>query len=179
MKNWHIALVAAAAGTAALIGTAQAITDTAFTYSTAKTGFYTIGPREMNPVLSSYVYSVDNGGVHVTTAGFTCFAAGVHLPNGAKIGQVGVWYRSAGGGQGLQFHLQRTQLSIAFPQIIVSRNVVDVSTDSKLVTATPTDATRTTVSNGSFVYDFQFCANANDVAFQFARFTYTYTSAGD
>jgi hypothetical protein len=31
MKDWRIAL-AAAAGTAALIGTAQAITDTAFTY---------------------------------------------------------------------------------------------------------------------------------------------------
>jgi hypothetical protein len=178
MKSWRIAL-AAAAGTAALIGTAQAITDTAFTYSPAKTGFYTIGPRDMNPLLSSTVYSVDNGGVHVTTAGFTCFAAGVHLPNGAKIGQVAVWYRSAGGGQGFQFHLQRTQLSIAFPQPIVSKNVVDISTNSKAVAATPTDTTTTTVSNGSYVYDFQFCANANDVAFQFARFTYTFTNAGD
>ena len=42
MNNWRFTLTVIAA-TTAIIGTAQAVTDTAFKYSTAKTGYFTKG----------------------------------------------------------------------------------------------------------------------------------------
>ena len=55
MNNWRFTLTVIAA-TTAIIGTAQAVTDTAFKYSTAKTGYFTINPGDLIPNSSDATY---------------------------------------------------------------------------------------------------------------------------
>src|SRR4051794_25879480 len=95
MRDWRIA-IAAAVGTAALIGTAQAITDTTFTYSTPRTGFLGINPTALASLDSSNAYS--NTVVQLTTTGSpSCFGTGINLPQGAKVVTIVVWYKSGAG----------------------------------------------------------------------------------
>src|SRR5262249_30841050 len=108
MKDWRIAL-AAAIGTAALIGTAQAITDSAFNYSTAKVGYYSINPEALAP---------ENGGIGYSNSfqeldlisGITCFSTGLNLPQGSKMQTAIYWYAS-GNGVNPNIQLHRQQLS--------------------------------------------------------------------
>jgi hypothetical protein len=177
MRDWRIA-VAAAVGTAALIGTAQAITDTVFTYSPARTGWYTINPADLVADNQAATYTVGTASLAESGTGSFCYLGGVHLPHGAKIGQVAIWYISDVGGADIQFQLVRTNLATATADFLAVKNAHDDSfTRKSAVAAVP--AALATVHNGNYRYTFVVCPGSHDNIFYGARIMYTYTSAGD
>jgi hypothetical protein len=175
MKDWRIAL-AAAAGTAALIGTAQAITDTAFTYSTPKSGSYSISPSALQPDDSGAVYSHNGGGtLTYTSGGSGCFVTGVNLPQGARVVSVNFWYASGNG----------NEPAFAFFRSSFTANVFEGaqypgSSDSGLRVqgGGVVPSGMATVNNPSYSYIVRWCAISPDNQFFGARINYTYSNAG-
>src|SRR4026209_1767524 len=100
MKYRHLAVVVAAM--AAGGGRAQAVTDTVFQYSSAKTGWLTINPTELTPESNVITYSASNSSLAISGGVIGCFYSALHLPQGAKIGQVAIWYLSDAGGSDIQ-----------------------------------------------------------------------------
>jgi len=177
MNNWRFTLTVIAA-TTAIIGTAQAVTDTAFKYSTAKTGYFTINPGDLIPNSSSATYDLTISALTAVGSVTGCFYAGVHLPNGARIGQVAIWYVSGATGGDLQFQLARTRLADNATEFAVATNPHDDSGVHKM-SAVFADAAMATVNNGIYRYSFGFCPASVDNVFHGGRITYTYTNAGD
>jgi hypothetical protein len=164
----------------AVVGTAQAITETAFKYSAPKNGFFTIDHTAMKPLApgSNYISSFDTS-LRLLADGGPCFAAGVHLPNGAKITGVAVTYRSGVGEDpgGLLFS---RKFSDGTATAIAAKEIVDDSDVRKVahlgMLATPSQAT---VNNAQYSYTFGFCLETTDNFFDMARIAYTYQNAGD
>jgi hypothetical protein len=175
-----VAIVGSLLAVLAVAGTAQAVTDTVFKYSAPKNGFFTIDHTAMTPLASgsSYTSSFDTG-LRLTTNGGPCFAAGVHLPNGAKITGVAVTYRSGVGEDpgGLLFSRKfsdGTATPIAVKEIVDDSDVRKVAHLGML--ATPSQAT---VNNAQYSYTFGFCLETTDNFFDMARIAYTFQHAGD
>jgi hypothetical protein len=176
MKDWRIAL-AAAAGTAALIGTAEAVTDTAFTYSQPKTGWYTVVPAELAPISSGVAYAADSQSLRLQTNSSNCFTGGMHLPQGSTITNVTAWHQSGVGGR-LSFFLDRVALATGTLEQIAVGAPSDDSNTRKSFSVTPFAST-SLVNNGNFNYTFILCPVTTDNIFYGARIAYTYRSAGD
>src|SRR5689334_18036604 len=96
MKDWRIVVIALVATTAA-IGTAQAITDSFFLYSSPRTGYFTISPAALSPDADGADYIIGfSGGAKLQMNSNRCFVTGVNLPQGAKITQMRVFYTTGG-----------------------------------------------------------------------------------
>jgi hypothetical protein len=177
MKGWHVG-VAAAIATVSVIGTARAITDKVFTYSSAKTGFYTINANEVTPQSSGVTYASNINQLSVTAQTNVCFAAAVHLPQAATITQMTVWYQSGAGAFDQEVALWRVGLSNGGDETIFFATAHDDSNTRKALKVTPAAGT-TAVNNGTYRYTFVICPTTTDNVFYGARIAYTYTSAGD
>jgi hypothetical protein len=174
MRDWRIA-VAAAVGTAALIGTAQAITDNAFNYSTPKTAFFSINPAAMVPGDSGLQYMSDSDDLRLTAAGNGCFGTGVNLPQGAIVQTVVVWYSSGAGSPNVGFvrhHFDNAGMTEGY--------FLDASSNTgqrtQVGVAIPT--TLATIANDLYSYSFVWCPATTDNHFHNARIKYTYNKAG-
>jgi len=174
MKDWRIAF-AAAAGTAALIGTAHAITDTAFTYSTPKLGFFSIHPRALSPNTNTMGYIISTNQAQISGTSTGCFATAVNLPQGAKVETIVTWYAS-GAGQTPTVGLFRQHQSDGVSD---GYNVALLSNTGARVQNTINVAGNLTIDNSAYSYEFHFCPASSDNIFYTARIKYTYTNAGD
>jgi hypothetical protein len=162
---------------AALGGGAQAITDTVFRYSTTKTGYYTIGHFGMIPDSAADAANYNNdlvGGITSLGAGH-CFSSNVHLPQGATMKSVRLWYNEAN--QGTSFVVLYRQSLSTTPATapIVSRTLP--ASGSSQTTAFPI-ATWGHVNNAGFAYGLAVCLGSGARLFS-ARIAYTYNTAGD
>ena len=176
MKDWRVGL-AALVGVTVIIGTAHAITDTAFVYSAPKTGYRTLNPGDLAPGYQDSQYSMSPSTlIHGTGP---CYLAGVHLPQGAKIKQVAVWYQNKSDNLNPpHFRLYRFGLSNGVEHLVASRYMDDNSNTRKVAAAAPLESV-STVDNGHYRYTLMVCLETVGNQFYGSRITYTYTHAGD
>jgi hypothetical protein len=163
---------------AAVLGAAQAATDTIFRYSSPKTGYYAVDNTDLSPDGSNSLAYLNEWDVAIQPdAGKSgCFNAGLHLPHGAVITQVRVFYRATASSGTSVATIQRKkytrevndEMRLEFP-------------DSATRTAAnmPLNASLTTINNLGFSYGLGVCLRNDTDAFYAARITYTYTHAGD
>jgi len=158
-------------------GTVVAVTDTNFTYTTTKTGYYTIDATVLAPandnadyarVFGSETWLVDFSG--------HCYFAGVNLPQGSRITQLVVWYKSSEEG-GPSVFLQRTTLANGTAGSVLTSGLISDDTNTRKLAVLPIAGGSSLVSNIGFSYAFVICPELGE--FHGARIAYTYTSAGD
>ncbi len=178
IRNMHpvTGIAIGVVATLVLSGTAIAVTDTNFTYSTTKTGWLTIHPTDLAPAndFSASHYDVDIGAGHLTSDN-GCFNTGVNLPQNARVSSMETFYRSGGVGQ--RVYLVRENLSTNSTEYLVLHFFSDSGGLRTSVTNSVPNAVRT-VWNNVYSYGFSVCLLTND-RFEGARITYTYTNAGD
>jgi hypothetical protein len=158
-------------------GAAHAVTDTVFKYSTPKTGYYSIDHMALSPdrTASGASYTRLNIDSGLTTGQEACFVAGVHLPHGATITGLRVWYQSgASGDPAVNFILHRLVDGQAF--LVGGRTFVDDSGVRKAGNVTVPPGQK--VDNNRASYGIQVCIFPGD-AFHGARITYSFDNAGD
>jgi hypothetical protein len=173
--------VAAAGGllvALSLSGVAQAVTDTIFQYTAAKTGYFAIHPMAMVPdgADSASTYHVGWNGAGLHTTGGGCFSTSVNLPNGATMTALDIWYSSGTGGNP-QMVILRYKVADGTSDFVADRFFKDDSATRKGGTA-PINVAFAVADNAHYTYGFGTCLTAND-SFYGARITYTYTNAGD
>jgi hypothetical protein len=163
----------AAFGALFLSGAAFAITDSAFNYTTPKTGYFGISNLGMAP--QSDTDSFLNPGMSGGLDGTSCFHRGVNLPNGAVITGLVVYFASGAPGN-VVASLKRQKLSNGAEQNIGSKSFTDASFN-RVSDTVPITASRATVINAQYNYGFQVCLTV--ASFFGAGITYTYKNAGD
>jgi hypothetical protein len=171
-------LMAAGLLTPLAIGAAHAVTDTAFNYSAPKTGFYVIESVEMQPNQSGTQWQNDflGDGLRVTT-GTGCFAAPLHLPNGAILTHAYLYYASGNGGNP-SFVLLRKKLLDNTIGTIGGLTVAD-DTGVRKAAALPVTASMAAINNGAYSYLLSVCMSSSNDVFYASRIHYTYANAGD
>jgi hypothetical protein len=175
----NIAVVAASGLVAALFasGTAQAITDTIFKYSTAQTGYLVIPAGAFTPQRSGISYINTGDLLSPSSTDQVCFTGPVNLPNGAKMTTLTVWYQR-GAFDEFPFVLLRAKLADGAVETII--NTVLANTNGVRKGVNLPIATLQTVDNLHYAYLIRMCLENSLVpTFYSARFTYTYTNAGD
>lgn len=162
---------------AACIGGALAVTSRDFTYSSVKTGYYTIHPAAMVPSASSSQYGINVSGSIL--GGNGCFVTGVNLPQGAIITLVTVWARSDSSGIGPTASLFRNTPANGGSATIANKNFDDDSdTRRGFSVSVPASNPARLVNNSNQTFGFETCVTTGTL-FYGARITYTYRSAGD
>ena len=164
---------------AASVTAARAITDTKFKYTTPQVGYVPINNMAMVPVDSTVAnaYSNPAGGGLTNSVGTGCFNTSVHLPNGALINQLVVWYQS-GAASDPAVSLIRTTNSSGASVLLVSQSIPNDAAARRQANFPVTASAESTVDNSKQSYGFQVCLGMGD-QFYSARIRYTYTSAGD
>jgi hypothetical protein len=172
---------------AAILGAAQAATDTIFRYSTPRTGYFGIHSMALSPQGDGsldYRSPWETEGLTVRPMNDGCFSAGVHLPHGATITQLRVFYKSdplddVGGPDGTvpTAYLLRREFSTNASQRVGFDALPDSATPTSYVVSL-NDA-RTTVNNTRYSYGFGICLENSGDTFHSARITYRYDNAGD
>ena len=177
MKDWRVA-VAAVVATTAVIGAAQAITDTAFRYSTPQVGFFSINPVAMTSDSSAMDYARDALALTREGGGSACFGTGANLPQGARMTTLAVWFKSDDIGADPTFSIVRQRHSDGALVIVAEGTGVDDTQLRKQATAT-IESDLGTIDNSTYSYAFRFCPFAIQNQFLGARIRYTYRNAGD
>ena len=140
--------------TLVLSGTAMAVTDTRFTYSTVQTGYFMLGAGDLVPDDTSSAQNYSQS-AYFGVYGDDCFVAGVHLPQGASISSVRTSYQS-GGESNIGFYLSRENPVTGSYTGLVDRYVSD---DAGLRTyvndVVPAD--RRVVNNALYSYTYTVC----------------------
>ena len=161
--------------TLVLSGTAMAITDRSFTYSTVQTGYLMIGPADLVPNRNTVGYSA--GSLAVTADSNLCFNAGVHVPQGARIISVRTSYHSGPSSDVYISFVRANPVTDTADILIPFHSVVDDSGAATYVNDV-IPATLTTVNNALHAYTCGVCVGSTTF-FHGARITYQYTNAGD
>ena len=170
---------AAAGGVVAFLssGGAHAITSAIFQYSAARTGYYPIGSSALTPdsdnAAASYVVDDGTGALN----GTGCFQTEPHLPNGATIAGLTVWFDSNASDDPI-FVFTRRDLVTGAKLAIVSGPVHNDTTNRVQHTFTIPKASGKVI-NSNYSFTFAYCGQSNDDHFYGARVAYTYTNAGD
>lgn len=165
--------------TMVLTGTAIAVTDSEFTYSTPQTGYLMVQTGDLVPIDAvhgnAYALHPFLGAFHTGPAGTTCFRGGVHLPQGAVMRGLRTWYLSQS--SGLSWELGRTDPATGGYDVLVARGI-EASPDPRSTVNDPIPAGLRSVNNARYLYTLTVCVT-NSARWYAARITYTYTSAGD
>ncbi|HVV78246.1 MAG TPA: hypothetical protein VHD59_01350 [Pseudolabrys sp.] len=176
----HVVAVAASGLIVAFLsgGGARAVTDTIFKYSTAHTGYYDIEAAALvpadNAAAGNYTKLFTDG--YMTGTG--CYLATPHLPNGATITALSVWYASDASSDPI-FHFVRHDLVGGSKLGIVTSAALHDDTAERVHHTFPVPPSAGKVINSNYGYTFAFCGQRNHDWFWGARVAYTYTNAGD
>ena len=163
--------------TLVLSGTALAVTDTSFTYSTVQTGYLMIGLADLIPETDA---SADSYFISAVVAhgsgGGACFNAPLHLPQGARMTSVRTSYLSHATGDP-SLNLQRSNPVTGASDYLIFRSIADdAGTRTYVNDVVP--ANLGLVNNALFTYTYRVCVGIGDL-FYGARIAYQYSSAGD
>jgi hypothetical protein len=160
-----------------LSSSAFAVTSTDFTYSTAKTGYLIIQPSDALPNNSTYAggYAIQPG--LACTNGGCAFKVPIHLPQGAKIVSLAVYYSQPDAGD-IYGYLDRYALSNGATAQLMGGSTSDTSNIRKAVVYRPLGGAPMTVQNNGYFYTYDLIV-ANTGQFYGAKLTYQYTNAGD
>lgn len=165
--------------TVVLSGTAIAVTDNEFVYSTAQTGNLTIHPMALAPANHAAAdnYSISWAPAKLTRGNASqCFNTGVNLPQQAKISRVRTTY-SSGISSDLSVYLVRSELETNTTDYLVGEVVPENSESRRTVVHDTRDAI-SVVDNTRYAFGFGVCLGPTTI-FEGARITYQYRRAGD
>ena len=180
IRNLHpvTGIVIGVVATLVLSGTALAVTDASFTYSTVQTGYLMVGPADLVPTSE---ISADNYSLSDTSASSSysnnCFVAGVHLPQGARVTTVRTSFSSGAGDNNIFITLTRVNPLTPGRDYLVSHYVAN-DAGSRTYVNDVVPATLRLVNNALYTYTYEVCVGSSTY-FYGARITYQYTSAGD
>ena len=165
--------------TLTLSGTAMAVTDTSFTYSSVQTGYLMLGPGDLVPLnyVSANEYSLGQSGATSSDDFTPCFAAGIHLPQGASVISVRTSY-SSGAGSNLYVDLYRSNPVTGEEIPLLLRTSVPDDSDVRTFVNDVIYPTLRKVNNALHAYTLSVCVGPTTI-FYGARITYQYSSAGD
>jgi hypothetical protein len=179
LRNVAIAVSGAVLVALALSGSAKAITDTVFKYSTPKTGFLAIPAAAFSPYTDTDEYYNNGDYLYPTTGGGACFKAPVNLPAGAKMTALAMWYLK-GDTDTFTISFVREKLSDSTLINIVYEVPVSTGGVRKSANYDITDASLQTVDSQRYIYLIEVClGNSTAPTLYAVRIAYTYTNAGD
>ena len=176
----RVAAAAAAALAVAAIcaGSAGAVTDNVFRYSTAKTGYLGISVAAFVPMQSATQYINNGVSIQPTTTGATCLQAPVNLPQGAAMKNVAVAYTANGTGT-FQIEMIRQEFATGANELLVLKALPDTGGSRKIAMAA-IPAAKQTVNNLRYNYNVNFCSQVTTQNRMWgARIAFTYATAGD
>jgi hypothetical protein len=179
--------LAGAAVASVIGGTAVAITDTDFTYSTPKVGVYSIDPSDLRPANdhgANAFFTYLNALTFTGGDDYECFTTGLHFPQGARLLAVTSYYTSARTNFHTSVALYRSRLELNKVDVLISHPILDNSNERNSVR----DVVRTQddlnlIRNDLYSYSYRFCLSDHPTGwgdnFTGARISYRYSSAGD
>ncbi len=178
--GWIGRILAGAAVSSMLIGTAFAITANTFSYSRIKTGYYSIHPGALAPIdtlaASNYNVNFVNPSMDTGSGSSVCFSTGINLPNGASIVSLTIFYQS-NASSNISALMTRLALSTGIPDNFLFQIISDDS-DVRRRSVFPVPAASQFVDNSAYAYALAVCIAAG-TTFNGARIRYTYKTAGD
>lgn len=153
-------------------GAAHAITETVFNYSTTQKGYFTIEAMGFSPDSSGDQYGTDwqSGGLATQSQTFGCANTAVHVPNGAKLRALDIWYKTS-----VRVIFMRHSLTDGTRHLIGSDTTLTDGSATRqhgIIAFAPE-----TVDNLHYAYSVGLCLQTG--VFYAARVDYTYTNAGD
>jgi hypothetical protein len=160
-----------------LTGAAQAVTDTVFKYSTPKTGYLAFAGNAFTPLDDMTGFYVNNRReLRVKADDFVCFATPVHLPQGADMTSLAVWYRNQTAT--LTVSVLKATNSGVFSEI-AKRNLPQGA--GALLATKSIAGAAAIIDNQRSHYWLEYCATdgSTDSQLNSVRITYTYMNAGD
>ncbi len=180
MKRQLSGLLVGGSVAALCLGSAYAITDTNFTYTTEKIGYLNVNAMAFAADGFEPAQSMINSwgeGIMSQTSYAPCFNAGVNLPHGAVVTKVTMWSTSTDN-EYPKIWLKRIKLSDNASEDIAALIATDTSETRKSfnVPLVPASATINTVQ---YWYALAGCVSGNAASvFHGVRITYTYKNAG-
>ena len=172
-----LVLGAALAGSLIVAAAAYALTAPSFKYSSPKTGYLRVSHMDFIPNVTFAQWSQSHTS-GLTTAGNSCFNAGVDLPVRSKVQSV-TWYYKSGATNDFEGSFRMNQLATGVGSPIVGPvfPVEDSGLPTSVTLEVPPTLQRVTVGRAYWV---EACPgnNGDGSAFFGARIKYTYTSAG-
>jgi hypothetical protein len=175
-KHHLVALITGLLIGVLFLGTSYAVTSDSFTYRKPKTGYLSLGSMDFAPdsPLSSDDYFISWKGSVDTDTGTSCFQAGVHVPQFARIKSVSFTY--VNGDTNFYVDLARQAPRTGGYARLV-RYLPTTSGSRKTVTKS-IPSTKQLVDNSKYTYGVGTCVGADDNLFG-VRIKYTYETAGD
>ena len=161
--------------------TAQAVTDTAFRYSTAQSGYLMIPAAALVPSSNTSQYDLQSGFRIITaSAAQVCFYATVNLPNGARLTGLRTWYLRPANPDVFFVNLRRVGVpgTLTIEIAAGDQNIQLPVRGTYGVGVTPVTAGMEIIDNQRYAYYLQYCI-ANDSQIYTTRVDYTYRTAGD
>ena len=162
--------------TLVLSGTAMAVTDTRFTYSTVQTGYLMVAPADLVPIDESFANDYFIGDLDAYSSAGVCFVAPVHLPQGARMTSVRTSYLSAAADNPSLSLLRFNPVTGGYDNLIYRLIADDSNTRTYVNDVVP--ANLGLVNNALFTYTYTVCLQGADL-FYGARIAYQYSNAGD
>jgi hypothetical protein len=159
-----------------MTGTAVAVTDTHFSYSTKQTGYVSVSPMDLAPVNSAAAQSGYDASAALSSPSFRCYQTGIHLPDDSRLTRMETSYQRGTSSDVVAF-LLRTDLATSSIVQLASHSPADDS-DVTASIATSVPSVLRVVDNEASAFGYRVCVGLSTV-FHGARLTYTYTSAGD
>ena len=168
--------------TALAIGTARAVTDSAFLYSHPKNGYLMVDTFDMRPANSStnFVSGFTTEGFAIGPGDSTtaCFQAGLHFPDGATLSRVVVHFKSGASANGQPSVILWRKTPTGDALQAGNQTFAD-DTASPRSGNVPVTAALAVVDNARYSYGLEMCLHSTADRFYGARIAYTYKNAGD
>lgn len=160
---------------------ARAVTDTIFKYQAPKTGYFQLPSGAFTPAANvqyrnglDYLATLED----TATNGATCFLSAVHLPHGAKMTKLTIWYSKENPpAESSHFYLWRNKAD-GTADVIVSHSFFDSTGGARTALGVSIPAAFQAVNNLAYSYPVRMCLAGLDRLYG-VRVTYTYTDAGD
>ena len=172
------AVVLGVVASVAVGGLAVAVTGDSFVDADAQTGFFSIAPHALAPVVTSgfgqYGWFPSLVRVNPNYAqGNVCVSAGVHLPDAAVMTSMNVFYSSPSNLGVMSVVLQRVNLQIGEVTTISEVARMPKTPDARTAIVIPIKERYRLVKNNIYAYGLVSCMGPRD-AFSAARIAYRY-----
>lgn len=174
-RDIAIVLSAAAVLGLSLNGTAKAITDTIFKYTTAKTGYLQIPASAFTPNNLTNNYANDAVQITPSTNNLTCFSAPVNLPHGAKMTSWSLMQRSGAGEFSGGIRSSGYGAGASGGLILYKPTLPDTGGIIKQFNFAISEV----IDNTHHTYSVFACMTSSSASFAGMRIAYEYTNAGD
>ncbi len=177
LTRGRLAAVTMLLATLILDGNAEAITKTAYRYSTPITGYLSIPVAAFVSESSADAYAENAIVIQPAQIGTLCMDAPLNLPQGARMTAIAIWYINSGGT--MQAQVIRQTLANGHGVQLAFAALADTAAAREQANVTIA-RTAQLIDNQRFNYELNICTQGTTANKIYgAQVTYTYTTAGD